>query len=331
MRMHFEQFVKEHSRSPRVAEAIYWIGWTYLQAGDLEKAREAYWNAISAYGDDATIRSVDDLFPALQKLYAGEQEQPKYLARLRDVQESASVKKESILAMRALWAQALFYKKSDPNQARDLLLAAIPLANVSTTNPLLLADFAQACQAAGKDRESERMWRDLLKWNPRAPQRDQAFAALGMIEAQRGNEQAALEYFDRFEKETFGSVIFGKVMLAKAGLFAKRGNFAGARKACETLLASTYALGPEKAEALYRIGDLYMKEKKYALAIPYFQRIYIMHARWSDWVAKAYLSSGEAFEQLKDITAARKTYQEMVGIQELQSLPESHPGAAILA
>jgi len=66
-----------------------------------------------------------------------------------------------------------------------------------------------------------------------------------------------------------------------------------------------------------------MKEKKYAEAIAYFQRIYIMHSRWHDWVAKAYLRSGEAFEQLKDTTAARKTYQEMVGIEELQSMPES--------
>jgi TolA-binding protein len=323
MRAHFEQFVKEHSRSPRVAEAIYWIGWSYLQAGDSEKAREAYWAAISAYGDDATIRSVDDLFPALQKLYAGEEKQPKYVARLRDLRESADAGKKEIPAMRALWAQALLYRKSDPERARNLLLDAASRADVSTTNPLLLADFAQAYQQAGRADEAERMWRDLVKWNPRALQKDDAFAALGMLEARRGNEKAALEYFDRFEKETFGSLLFGKVMLAKANLFLERGNPAAARKAYEALLASTYSTGAEKAEALYRIGELYMKEKKYALAVPYFQRIYIMHARWRDWVAKAYLSSGEAFEQLKDITAARKTYQEMGGIEELQALPEA--------
>ena len=167
------------------------------------------------------------------------------------------------------------------------------------------------------------MWRDLVKWNPRAVQKDDAFAALGMIEAKRGNERAALDYFDRFEKETFGSMIFGKVMLAKANLLVARGDSAAARKALESLLASTYVSGAEKAEALYRIGDLYMKEKNYQLAIPYFQRIYIMHGRWRDWVAKAYLGSGEAFEQLKDTTAARKTYEEMGRIEELQALPES--------
>jgi TolA-binding protein len=322
MRAHFEQFVKEHSRSPRVAEAIYWIGWTYLQDKDVDKARQAYWDAIAQYGNDATIRSVDDLFPALQKLYPGEEEQPKYLAKLRDIRESADAGKQTTMAMRALWAQALFYKKSDPDRARDFLLDAASRADVSMTNPLLLADFARAYEQAGRTEDAGKMWRDLVKWNPRAVQKDEAFAALGMIEAKRGNEKAALEYFDRFEKETFGSLIFGKVMLAKAGILVERGDPAAARKTYEALLASTYPTGPEKAEALYHIGDLYMKEKKYALAIPYFQRIYVLHTRWKDWVAKAYLSSGEAFEELKDITAARKTYQEMSGIEELQSMPE---------
>ncbi len=323
MRAHFEQFVREYPRSPRVAEAIYWIGWTYLQEQQPGKAREAYWNAIAAYGNDATIRSVDDLFPALQKLYPGDEDRLEYVTRLHDLSASADTEKKKTLAMRALWAQALLFKKSDPIKARLLLLDAASRADVSTTNPLLLADFAQACEQAGRADDAEHMWRDLVKWNPRATQKDDAFAALGMLEAKRGNDKAALEYFDRFEKETFGSLIFGRVMLAKANLLIARGDSPAARKTYEALLASTYSTGPEKAEALYGIGDLYMQEKKYALAIPYFQRIYILHARWHEWVAKAYLGSGEAFEQLQDITAARKTYQEMVGIEELKTLPEA--------
>lgn len=324
MRAHYEQFVKEHPRSPRVAEAVYWIGWTYLQKNEVDKARDAYWSAITTYGDDASIRSVDDLFPALQKLYSGGDDMPQYIARLRDIREDADNSGRKTLAMRALWAQALAAKKSDPQRARDLLLDAASRVNVSTTNPLVLADIAGAYEAAGQDREAGQMWRDLVKWNPRAVQKGDALAALGMIEAKRGNEKAALDYFDRFEKETLGSMIFGRVMLAKAGLLLARGDLDAARKAYEALLASTYSTGPEKAEALYRIGEIYMKQKEYALAIPYFQRIYIMHGRWHDWVAKAYLSSGEAFEALKDTTAARKTYEEMSRLEELQSMPEAN-------
>jgi TolA-binding protein len=328
MRTHFEQFVKEHPRSPRVAEAIYWIGWTWQKANESDKAREAYWSAISDYGDDASIRSVDDLFPALQKLYTCENEQSKYVARLRDLRETADGEGKKTLAMRALWAQALVSKKTDPERA--LLLDAASRADVTTTSPLLLADFAQALEQAGKDEDAEKMWRDLVKWNPRAVQKADALAALGLIEARRGNEKAALDYFDRFEKETLGSPIFGRVMLAKAALLLERGDPDAARKTYEVLLAGSSSTGAEKAEALYRIGDLYMKEGSYALAIPYFQRIYIMHSRWSDWTAKAYLGSGEAFEQLEDTAAARKTYEEMSKLEELKGFPETNKARARL-
>ncbi len=96
------------------------------------------------------------------------------------------------------------------------------------------------------------------------------------------------------------------------------------------MLANSYATGPEKAEALYRIGDIYMQAKDYARAVPYFQRIYIMHSRWHDWTAKAYLSSGEAFEELQDAAAARKTYEEMTALEELQTMPETAKAKARL-
>ncbi len=330
MRAHYEQFVKEHSRSPRVAEAIYWIGWTYLQANAPDKARDAYWKAIDTYGADATIRSVDDLFPALQKLSASEEEKPKYLARLRDLRSAADAAKKPALAMRALWAQSLVFQRAEPDRARALLLDAATRIDPSTTNPLIMADCANALAQAGRAEDAERLWRDLVKWNPRATQRDDAFAALGLIETKRGNEAAALDYYDRFEKETLGSLLFGPVMLEKAKLLEARGDDKAARRALEALLANRLSAGPQKAEALYRIGHTYMREKKYALAVPYFQRIYIMHGRWRDWVAKAYLSSGEAFENLKDLASARRTYEEMSKIEELQSLPESTQARARL-
>jgi tetratricopeptide (TPR) repeat protein len=232
--------------------------------------------------------------------------------------------------MRALWAQALVYQKSDPARARGLLIDAAARADVSQTNPLLLSDFANAYAQNGQPKDAERMWHDLVKWNPRAPQKADAFAAMGMLAAERGDDATALADFDRFEKETLGSLSFGKVMLAKAKLLSARGDSEGARKAFEALLANSYATGPEKAEALYRIGDSYMQAKDYARAVPYFQRIYIMHSRWHDWTAKAYLSSGEAFEELQNAAAARKTYEEMTALEELQTMPETAKAKARL-
>jgi len=314
-------FQNENPRSPRVAEAVFQIGWVHRQNNKPDKAREVYWKAIKEHGGDPAIRSVDDLFPALARLYREDGEQ--YRALLSDLQRDAEKMELPALAMRSLWAQAAAVRMTDPERSRKLLLEACKFSDVQTTNPRLLADFAEALRESGKARESLQLFRDLVKWNPAAPQKDRALAAMGFAEIGEGNESGALAVFDRFEKESPGSMETGRVLLAKAGIEERRGRKAAARKTLETLLAARTSSGKEKAEALFRIGQIHMAEGKPELAIPYFQRIYVLHGRWRDWVAKAYLRSGEAFEKLKDTESARKTYEELVQNEDLSDLPES--------
>lgn len=319
-----QDFQKENPRSPRVAEAIFNIGWVYRQRERPDKAREIYWDAIREYGNDPAIRSVEDLFPALAKLYHQDEDGPaRYLSLVHDLQQDAEKSGKTTLAMRALWARASALKLSDPPTSLALLCEASKLAPVQTTNPLLLADFADALLAAGHESEGERMSLDLVKWNPRAPQKDRALANLGFLEMKHGHDKAALDRFERFEKETLGSPLCGRVLLAKAQILQKRGDKAGALASLEALLADKYSSGREKAEALFRLGEIHMAEGQPALAVPYFQRIYVMHGRWGEWVAKAYFRSGEAFEKLKDTPSARKTYQELAGKEDLSAFPES--------
>jgi len=66
--------------------------------------RDVYWQAISDYGDDAAIWPGDDLFPALLKLYTGDEEQSAFLARLDYLRQEAERTARTTLATRALWA-----------------------------------------------------------------------------------------------------------------------------------------------------------------------------------------------------------------------------------
>ncbi len=312
LRAHFEQFVREHPRSPRVAEAVFWIGKTYTQQDQPERAREEYWKAITTLGDDPTIRSVDDLVPALVKLYRQPEDRRHLAAQLSDLRERADAEGKKTLAMRALWAYAIVLGKTDPDLSRKFLVQASARADVPNTNPLLLADFAQALTDSGQAEAGEKMWRDLVKWNPRAPQKDRALLALAEIELARGNQAAALALLNRFDREILGSILAPRMHLTRARLLEKRGENAAAIKDYEALLAEKSARGPDKAEALFRIAEIYMAQGKPELAVPYYQRIYVMHRRWADWVAPAYVRSGAAFEKLNDPTAARRTYQEFV-------------------
>ena len=82
-------------------------------------------------------------------------------------------------------------------------------------------------------------------------------------------------------------------------------------------------MGKEKAEALYLIGETHMRDSRPELAIPYFQRLYVMYGRWREWVAKAYFRSGEAFEKLNDELSAYRTYQELAEREDLAGFEET--------
>ena len=315
-------FVDKHPRSTRVGEAIGNLGWYWRQQEQPEKARELYRQAILDLGNDPAIRSADDLFPALARLYRGPEESAQYLAWLRDQAVAAEQTGSRPLFCRLLWAQSQALRKTDPEQSRNLLLQAASKADVREDNPALLVDFANALLEAKREKDGEKMLRDTLRWNPRALQKDRILASLGDIELQRGHEKEALTLYTRFEKENLGSPVFGPTMLSKAKLHAKRGENTQARATLDALLASESVRSDIKAEALYTIGEIYLKENNPTKAVPYFIQVYNMYGRWKPWVAKSYLQSAIALEKLQETDKARRTLQEMLTKTELEELPE---------
>jgi TolA-binding protein len=318
-----EKFRQENPTSPRVAEAIANLGWYWRQQEQPEKARELYWQAIAEYGNDPAIRSVDDLFPALARLYRGPEDSKKYLALLRDLSTEAESSGKKTLLLRLLCAQAAVVKKSDPALAQSLLVQAATIADVRKDNPALLVDIANALLAAGRTQDGTQMLRDALRWNPRAIQKDGILAGLGDAELLAGNEKAALEFYTRFERENLGTPIFAPTMLKKAKLHAKNGENEKARHSLNELLKADNVRSDLKAEALYTMGELHMQENDPKKAIPYFIQVFNMYGRWKPWVAKSYLRSGEAFEKIPDTTSARRTYSEFLDKPELAEFPEA--------
>ena len=315
-------FVDQQPRSTRVGEAIGNLGWYWRQQEKPETARELYRKAILDIGKDPSIRSADDLFPALARLYRGPDETAQNLAWLRDQTTEAEKSGSRPMHVRLLWAQAQALRKSDPEQSRNLLTQAAAKADVREDNPALLVDFANALIDSGRDADGKKMLRDTLRWNPRALQKDRILASMGDLELRAGNDKEALALYTRFEKENLGSAIFGPTMLSKAKLLSKRGEKLQARATLDSLLATDTVRSDLKAEALYTMGELYLSENNPAKAVPYFIQVYNMYGRWKPWVAKSYFQAAAALEKLKETDKARRTLQEMLAKTELEETPE---------
>jgi TolA-binding protein len=330
MRALMGRYLEAYPRSPRAAEALLLLGRSWREDNQPDKAIGEYWKAIGAFGNDPNARSVEDLFLALGRLHKTDEEKHDYLASLRELRAKAESGDQETLAVRSIWALGRAVGKSDPELSSALLREASAVAKPERTAPVILADGAEAqlAAASGPDAaerrdKAGRLYRDLLKWHPRAEQKDRALAALGKMAAEDGNRQTALDYYARLERDTPWSPLMGEVLMSRAQIESEGGNTDAAADAYTRLLAAENVPGKLKAQALLALGELEMARDRPQTAIPYYQRIYILYGKWPETTARAYLRSGEAFEKLNNLEAARKTYEELSQSEDLAALPEA--------
>lgn len=329
-----QEYLAAHPRSSRAAEALYLIGQSWRQQEHPEKAIEEYWRAIDQFGNDPEALAVEDLFVALGRHYKDEAQKLDHLAALRKLRDRAAEQHQTVLAARAVWALAQAVKGSDPVLHAALLRELSVTLKPELSNPRVLADCAEAevlaagsepdpRAAAARKAKAGQLYRDMLKWHPRATQKDKALAALARISEEAGDSASARDYRARIERDVPWSPLVGEALMARAGEETRAGRYDAACETYTKLLGVQAVSGKLKAGALLALGEIEMLRDRPQTAIPYYQRIYVMYGRWGDAVAKAYLRSGEAFEQLKDVDAARRTYQELVSREELAGMPEA--------
>ncbi len=323
MRAHLEEFVRVRSDSPRVAEAVYKIGRSWTREDQPAKAREIYWKAISEMAQDPKKLAVEDLFRGLIRLCKEPAEKEWLRSELRRLKDSPATPENRHLRARAAWALGQFMKKEEPVVASVLFNEAGEIVDTTLANPALLADVAESLRTTGRPDKAEKVYRDLVKWNPRVPQKDAALAALGIMAAEAGREDEALKQFARFERETPGSLFGVQVHARKAEILRKRGESEEALASYAALLEIPGASGRDKATALLASGDILLEKGEKKKAFVYFQRVYVLYSRFSDLVATAYLRSGGVLEALNDRESARRTYEEMLQREELLETKEA--------
>ena len=334
LRVVMRAYLERHPNSPRAAEALYQIGTAWRQEDQIDKAKEEYRAAIRKFGNDPEAHAVEDLFLGLGRLYQGESEKLDYLSDLRAMRVEAESARQEVLTVRTIWALAQAVKKSDPELSRALLREASVLVQPAVTGSVVLADCAEAQllaasnesdpgEAARRREMAAGLYRDLLKWHPRAAQKDRALGALAELALGQNDTQTALDYYARIERDTPWSPLMGDVLMTRARLEVGEGRLDEAAGSYTRLLGAENVSGKLKAQALLALGELEMQRNQPQKAIPYYQRIYILYGKWREAVAKAYLRSGEAFEQINDREAARKTYEELAASEDLAALPEA--------
>lgn len=332
----FRKFLEKRPNSPRIAEGLHWLGWIAKRQDKPEEARKIYLQTIAKYGNDKVRPGLEDIFLGLQDLYTHEQK-PELEKLLRDKLAQATSSNKNRLQTRLGWALAQLHlaNKSLPPQERTKaahkdLIALAPTIDPKQTAPQILADVGDALAAENQTDTAYKIYEGLRKWWPRSPLRDRAFAGKAFIEMARGNETAALENLNQFERyavmpktapdergiSLIQGELGGKVALAKVELLSEK----SPEQAMHLALAiqKTKSMPAEiRADALLAAARLHIQQNNLREALPYFEQVYLLFNRYPEKVATAYLERGETLEKLSLSEQAREVYSELATRQDL--------------
>ncbi len=318
----YRQFIESRPDSPRVAEALGNLASLQRRDGDTEAAREMYWDAVTRYGTDPDKVGVEDLLEATAKLYASEDQLKKFQLRVQNELAAARELLSDTLQARLSWiAWRVGQRDPEADAAKNLdrIAAEIPFRSMP---PVVLADVADRLRETGKTERATEAYRTILSWWPRSLQLDRAYASLGLLAAANGDDETALRYFDQFERTILTSALLPQALNARASILMETNRRDEALATLERILELPEARGEPTVDALIRIGDLHATAGNWKLAIPYYQRVYVLYGRYGDQVAHAYAASARGFDALGRSEEANKTRSEFLEHSHLEDTPE---------
>lgn len=249
------------------------------------------------------------------------------LRETQRVRSEAEKAKRLVFACRLSWMEGQMQPKDKPTLAQaDFIMAAQNL-EVKRMNPRVTADCADASRAAGSKLSAESLYKELIKWHPRAVEVERAYAGLGFLAAEAGDADGALEQFKKFEKKSVTGELAIEVALRKAELLVGNRRVDDAIAVYKGLLENKMAPGRAKAQALMAWGQLLEKQQKVLPATAYYERVYLAYGKHGDLAARAYLARGRALESLGNSGAAAEVYTELRGREALQTYPEYEEAA----
>jgi tetratricopeptide (TPR) repeat protein len=325
MRQHFQAFVENCPTSGRMPEAVYWVGWTYLNEEKFEEAQKIYWDTVEEHGGDPDMVTITDVFAGLPKVYQqdGEEGGAELLSRLERIKSRAGVAKDGILASRAGWAKSQIVARGNPRAERTELLDIAKWIDPKENSPVISVSVAEALLEGGNILTAKELFTEIRKWYPRAVQKGRIYRALGDIAVEEGDQTKAVEFYEKFEREAITSVYLGEVKLKKADLLNAMGKGADARVEWESVLDMQGVPAGAKAAALYELGESWADDDVHEKAIVFFERVYVAYGKFGELNAKAYWSRGASLEKLDLNREALETYEELVSRPDLKSFEET--------
>ena len=335
----WEDFAREHPDHPFVINAAYWIGRLRGREGKPEAAISQMGEIARRYVTDPKRDAVERLLTQVASLLArnprpgpdGVRPPPPSDAEIAARVERELVTPETVnqptVKARVLFTEAEVASLRKKPELRDQLLARIgDEIDAEALPPGLLGRVGDLLRQQGKLDRARACYDQLVLSYPRSMYADFGYVGLGELAYTAGDYETALVQFTNAIDRAGARFKLLEATLGQAKTLMASGKLNDAQKLFEQIAGNRSWRGEATAQSIYSLGSILMKRggaNDLAQAQAHFQRVYISYKKFTPWVARAYLNSGETFEKLGQTQEALNTYREMVRNRDrFESYPE---------
>lgn len=316
-------FIAASPQSPLVPNSVYWISRMRVRQGQLAEAKQILADSIRQHIDDPDQQAEEKLISQLAQLVArrprGEPGKPRpelpSLAELgRQIEEllGSSQVKTPLARARIFMARAeLAALSKNPDEAKRIYTVIGEDMKPADLSPGLLARVGENYMKQGQSDKAKPFFEQLVKAYPKSEFADFGFVGLGDIAFGKDDYKAAYQWYTDALTKTETAYKRGEALLGQARADYGLGKIDEAEAIFKDVVSNRAWRGEPTAMGVYYLGLIELKRGKLPEAQAYFQRVYLAYQKFPQWVAKAYLSSGETFEKLGQYQEAINTYREM--------------------
>ena len=335
----WEDFAREKPDSPFVINAAYWIGKLRSREGRIDDAIEQMAIIARRYIADPSREAVERLLTQMAALMARPPKlgpdgkrppapTPEQIAQKVESQLTLpETRNQPTVKARVFFTEAEVASLRRDNALRNQLLERIGQEIApEALPPGLLGGVGDRFLAKGQLDQARGCYDYLVLHYPRSFYADFGYAGLGEIAYRKGDYDTALVQFGYAIDRAGARNKLLEATLGRAKTLLSKGNYDASKELFEQVAGTRQWRGEATAQSVYSLGEILTKRggsENLAQAQAHFQRVFISYRKFTPWVAKAYLSSGETFERLGQLKEALATYKEMLRDKRFTGYPEA--------
>ena len=335
----WEEFARERPDHPFVINAAYWIGRLRGREGKMDVAVTQMSEIARRYIADPNRDAVERLLSQLAAILA---RNPKagpdgvkpprptpaeISARIRRELASDGSADNPTVRARLLFTESEVASLRKDAELRDRLIARIgDEISPDALPPGILGRVGDQLLQRGKLERARAFYDQLVLKYPRSIYADYGYVGLGELAYLAGDYDTALAQFGNAIDRAGARFKLLEATLGRAKTLLASGRLDSSKELFEQIASNRSWRGESTAQSIYSLGEILLKRGSpadLAQAQAHFQRVYISYKKFTPWVARAYLSSGQTFEKLGQPREALATYKEMIRSRDrFESYPE---------